>query len=57
MLFSTRNEGKTWFDTVGRTGGRHTTVVLGKDGSLIGFGGKKEPGKGQRGNNPVTLGL
>lgn len=40
VLFATRNEGKTWFDTVGRTGGRHTTVVLGKDGSLIGFGGK-----------------
>ena len=31
---------ETWFDTDGRTGGRHTTVGLGKDGSLIGFGGK-----------------
>jgi formylglycine-generating enzyme required for sulfatase activity len=40
VLFATRNEGKTWFDTAGRTGGRHTTVVTGKDGSLIGFGGK-----------------
>jgi hypothetical protein len=40
VLFATRNEGKTWFDTVGRTGGRHTTVVIGKDGSLTGFGGK-----------------
>ncbi|HEY1496214.1 MAG TPA: SUMF1/EgtB/PvdO family nonheme iron enzyme [Candidatus Solibacter sp.] len=40
VLFATRNEGKTWYDPGGRTGGRHTTVVLGKDGSLIGFGGK-----------------
>jgi hypothetical protein len=24
----------------GRTAGRHTTLVVGKDGSLIGFGGK-----------------
>ena len=57
VLFATRNDGRTWFDTGGRTGGRHTTVAIGKDGSLIGFGGKKEPGKGQRGNNSVTLGL
>ena len=40
VLFATRNEGKTWYDPGGRAGGRHTTVVLGKDGSLIGFGGK-----------------
>ncbi len=40
VLFATRNEGKTWYDTGGRTGGRHTTLVLGKDGSLIGLGGK-----------------
>jgi hypothetical protein len=40
VLFATKNEGKTWYDPGGRTGGRHTTVVLGKDGSLIGFGGK-----------------
>jgi hypothetical protein len=40
VLFVTANEGKTWRDTGGRTAGRHTTFVLGKDGSLIGFGGK-----------------
>jgi formylglycine-generating enzyme required for sulfatase activity len=40
VLFASSNNGKTWFDTGGRTGGRHTTFVLGKDGSLIGFGGK-----------------
>ena len=39
-LFASHDNGKTWFDTGGRTGGRHTTLVVGKDGSLIGFGGK-----------------
>ena len=38
-LFATKDEGKTWYDTGGRTAGRHTTLVLGKDGSLIGYGG------------------
>ncbi len=40
VLFASRDDGRTWVDSEGRTGGRHTTVVLGKDGSLIGFGGK-----------------
>ncbi|MBV9082149.1 MAG: exo-alpha-sialidase [Acidobacteriaceae bacterium] len=40
VLWATRDNGKTWYDTGGRTGGRHTTLVVGKDGSLIGFGGK-----------------
>ncbi len=40
VLFATSNEGKTWRDTGGRSGGRHTTFVLGKDGSIIGYGGK-----------------
>ena len=40
VLFASSDEGKTWRDTGGRTAGRHTTLVLGKDGSLIGFGGK-----------------
>lgn len=39
-LFATSNEGKTWRDTGGRSGGRHTTFVLAKDGSIIGYGGK-----------------
>jgi len=39
-LFATEDEGQTWYDTGGRTAGRHTTLVLGKDGALIGFGGK-----------------
>jgi hypothetical protein len=40
VLFASRDEGRTLYDTGGRTAGRHTTLVLGKDGSLIGFGGK-----------------
>jgi formylglycine-generating enzyme required for sulfatase activity len=40
VLFASRSDGKTWYDTGGRTAGRHTTLVLGKDGALIGFGGK-----------------
>jgi hypothetical protein len=40
VLFASHDDGRTWVDTGGRTGGRHTTLVLGKDGSLIGFGGK-----------------
>ncbi|MGO9259165.1 MAG: SUMF1/EgtB/PvdO family nonheme iron enzyme [Bryobacteraceae bacterium] len=40
VLFASKDNGKTWYDTGGRTAGRHTTLVLGKDGSLIGYGGK-----------------
>jgi hypothetical protein len=40
VLFASKDDGKTWSDTGGRTAGRHTTLVVGKGGSLIGFGGK-----------------
>jgi hypothetical protein len=40
VVFATKDDGKTWFDTGGRTAGRHTTIVIAKNGSLIGFGGK-----------------
>ena len=40
VLFASKDNGKTWYDTGGRTGGRHTTLVVAKDGSLLGFGGK-----------------
>ena len=40
VLFASQDDGKTWIDTGGRTAGRHTTLVLGKDGALLGFGGK-----------------
>jgi len=40
VLFASIDDGKTWYDTGGRTAGRHTTLVLGKDGALLGYGGK-----------------
>ena len=40
MLWASRDEGKTWFDTGGRTAGRHTTFALLKDGRILGMGGK-----------------
>jgi hypothetical protein len=42
LLWATRNNGKTWYDTGGRTYGRHTTFALLSDGtSMLGMGGKK----------------
>ena len=40
MLWASDDEGRTWVDTGGRTGGRHTTFVVLKDGSILGMGGK-----------------
>jgi hypothetical protein len=39
-VWGTSDEGKTWFDTGGRTAGRHTTIVIAKNGDLLGYGGK-----------------
>jgi formylglycine-generating enzyme required for sulfatase activity len=39
-VWATDDDGKTWYDTGGRTGGRHTTLVIAKNGDLLGFGGK-----------------
>ena len=39
-VWGSHDDGKTWYDTDGRTGGRHTTIVLAHDGSILGFGGK-----------------
>lgn len=40
-VWGSHDNGATWYDTVGRTGGRHTTIVMAKDGStILGFGGK-----------------
>ena len=39
-VWATGNNGKTWYDTGGRTGGRHTTILIAKNGDLLGFGGK-----------------
>ena len=41
VLWATRDNMKTWYDTGGRTFGRHTTFALLKDGtSILGMGGK-----------------
>ncbi|HEY3840808.1 MAG TPA: SUMF1/EgtB/PvdO family nonheme iron enzyme [Bryobacteraceae bacterium] len=40
VLFATSDGGKTWRDTGGRTGGRHTTLEIARDGALVGWGGK-----------------
>jgi formylglycine-generating enzyme required for sulfatase activity len=39
-IWATHDDGKTWYDTGGRTAGRHTTLALSNDGNLLGFGGK-----------------
>ena len=39
-VWASHDDGKTWQDTGGRTGGRHTTLVIGRNGDLLGFGGK-----------------
>ncbi len=41
LLWASRDDGRTWFDTGGRTGGRHTTFALLSDGlTILGLGGK-----------------
>ena len=40
VLWASKDEGKMWQDTGGRTGGRHTTFVVLKDGRILGMGGK-----------------
>ncbi|MHC4648022.1 MAG: SUMF1/EgtB/PvdO family nonheme iron enzyme, partial [Planctomycetota bacterium] len=41
LLWASRDNARTWSDTGGRTGGRHTAFALLKDGSILGMGGKK----------------
>ncbi len=40
VLWASADNATTWYDTGGRSGGRHTTFVLLKDGSILGMGGK-----------------
>ncbi len=40
VVWATRDNGRTWFDTGGRTAGRHTTIVMANNGDILGFGGK-----------------
>ncbi len=39
-VWATHDDGKTWYDTGGRTAGRHTTIVMARNGDILGFGGK-----------------
>ncbi len=41
VLWASRDDGQTWIDTGGRSGGRHTTYALLSDGkTILGMGGK-----------------
>jgi len=41
LLWATKDNGKTWYDTGGRTASRHTTFALLSDGTtILGMGGK-----------------
>jgi predicted neuraminidase len=40
VLWATRDHGRTWQDTGGRTAGRHTTFALLRNGAILGMGGK-----------------
>jgi len=40
-LFASRDDGKTWYDTGGRTYGRHSTFVILKDDVIMAYGGKQ----------------
>jgi len=40
VLWVSRDNGRTWYDTGARTAGRHTTFVLLKNGCILGMGGK-----------------
>jgi formylglycine-generating enzyme required for sulfatase activity len=40
LLWASRDEGRTWFDTGGRTAGRHTVFVRLRNGCILGIGGK-----------------
>jgi len=40
VLWASRDNGKSWYDTGGRSAGRHTVYALLKDGRILGIGGK-----------------
>jgi len=40
VLWKSKDNGKTWLDPGGRTGGRHTTFALLNNGNILGMGGK-----------------
>jgi len=40
-LFATKDEGKTWYDTGGRTFGRHSSFIIFDDDTIMAFAGKQ----------------
>jgi formylglycine-generating enzyme required for sulfatase activity len=40
VLFASRNNARTWIDTVGRTKGRHSAFVLLDENTILAYGGK-----------------
>jgi hypothetical protein len=40
VLYTSPDDGKTWYDHMGRSGGRHTSFVQLKNGKILGMGGK-----------------
>lgn len=40
LLWASNDNGKTWYDTQGRTQGRHTTFIMLKDNRMLAMGGK-----------------
>jgi hypothetical protein len=40
VLWASKDDGQTWYDTEGRSAGRHTTYAFLKDGRILGMGGK-----------------
>lgn len=40
LAWASDDDGRTWYDTGGRTFGRHTVFLEGADGRLLGYGGK-----------------
>jgi hypothetical protein len=40
VLWASKDDGRTWFDTGGRSAGRHTVYAMLSDGSILGIGGK-----------------
>lgn len=40
LLFASKDDGASWFDTGGRTYGRHSAFIPLKDGSIAAYGGK-----------------
>lgn len=46
FLWASNDNGKTWYDTKGRTNGRHTTFVMLNDNRILAMGGKNSDVEG-----------